>query len=120
MHTGDKIRHFRTEKGFKQEYVADRIGMKQQEYSKMERGEKSVTVEKLQQIAQVLEVELMKIIEYGDGPVFNSINQNGGSANNYHHHESGEIDKLEKINALLTENIKLKEEILQLKRRLGE
>jgi transcriptional regulator with XRE-family HTH domain len=120
MHTGEKIRHFREFKGFSQDYMGERLGLSQQVYSRIEQGDKSVTVELLQLIASILEVEPMKILELSNGPVFQSNNQQGGNANNYHHHEASVTDYLEKINCLLGENIKLKEEILTLKRRLGE
>jgi transcriptional regulator with XRE-family HTH domain len=118
MHTGEKIRHFREFKGFSQEYMGERLGMSQQVYSRIEHGDKPVTVELLQLIASVLEVEPMQIFEFNNGPVFLSNNQQGGNANNYHHHETSRTDLLEKINMLLGENIKLKEEILQLHQKL--
>jgi len=51
----EKIRKL---KGFSQEYVADKLNISQNLYSKMERGEATITLEKLTEICKVLEIDI--------------------------------------------------------------
>lgn len=54
-HRLEKIRKL---KGFSQEYVAEKLHISQNLYSKMERGEAPVTLEKLTEICEVLEIDI--------------------------------------------------------------
>ena len=76
-HIGNKIRKIREIKGYSQEYMSSKLGIAQNSYSKMERGETNVDEEKLSQIAIVLEVEKEMIKNFNEQAVFNSCNQSG-------------------------------------------
>ncbi len=85
---GEKIRKIRELKGLKQENVAQVLGMSLGGYGKIERGESSISVDRLQQIAKVLDLaDGMDIMKFDEQVVFNiqhnqspSIN---GVVNNY-------------------------------------
>jgi transcriptional regulator with XRE-family HTH domain len=85
---GEKIRKIRELKGLKQENVAQELGMSLGGYGKIERGESSISVDRLQQIAKVLDLaDGMDIMKFDEQVVFNiqhnqspSIN---GVVNNY-------------------------------------
>ena len=62
MHIGDKIRKVRELKGYKQEYVADELGMSVTAYGNLERGESSPSFDRLEEIAKVLEVSVQDIL----------------------------------------------------------
>jgi len=62
MHIGDKIRKVRELKGYKQEYVADQLGMSVTAYGNLERGESSLSFDRLEEIAKVLEVSVQDIL----------------------------------------------------------
>jgi transcriptional regulator with XRE-family HTH domain len=115
MLTGEKIRKLRVWKGYSQEYMGQVIGLCQQEYSKIESGKTKVTNEMLLIVCKALEVDIKTIIEIDDNPTFHSHNQQGGHANNYFNAaQEHETNLSEKVSALLSENIKLKEDILRL------
>ena len=58
MHVSEKIRKIRELKGYSQDYVAAKLKMSQTNYSKIEKGDtKEMTVERLEKIANALEVE---------------------------------------------------------------
>lgn len=57
-HRIEKIRRLR---GFSQEYMATKLKISQNAYSKIERGETKVTMEKLTEICNVLEIKLEKL-----------------------------------------------------------
>lgn len=85
---GEKIRKIRELKGLKQENIAKELGMSLGGYGKIERGESSISIERLQKIAEALELaDGMDIMKFDEQVVFNiqhnqspSIN---GVVNNY-------------------------------------
>ncbi|MES2828603.1 MAG: helix-turn-helix transcriptional regulator [Bacteroidota bacterium] len=56
-----KIREFRN---YTQDYLAAKLGISQNAYSKIELGYSKLTIERLFQIAAVLEVEIMQLITF--------------------------------------------------------
>lgn len=53
----------RTEKGYSQEYMAEKLGMAQNNYSKIERGATKLTLKRLQDISNILDVSLSFLLE---------------------------------------------------------
>jgi transcriptional regulator with XRE-family HTH domain len=84
---GEKIRRLRENKGLKQENMARRMGLTTNGYGKIERGESSITLDRLEEIANVLEVSAMDILQMDDHFVYNinTMNQSAtnGIVNNY-------------------------------------
>lgn len=64
MLIGDKIKSIRELKNYTQEYIADQLGITQAGYSKIEKGKTSLSLEKLQQLALILELPLENIIHF--------------------------------------------------------
>lgn len=62
MNIGDKIRKVRELKGYKQEYVAGKLGLSVTAYGNIERNESSLTFERLEEIAAVMEVTVQDIL----------------------------------------------------------
>ncbi len=62
MNIGDKIRKVRELKGYKQEYVAGKLSLSVTAYGNIERNESSLTFERLEEIAEVLEVTVQDIL----------------------------------------------------------
>ena len=58
------IKEVRTTKGYSQEYVATKLGMSQNAYSKLEMGKTSLKLKRLSQLADILEIKLSLIITY--------------------------------------------------------
>lgn len=56
----------RKQKGLSQEYMAKQLGVNASNYSKLERGETRITVERLFQIARVLSVDVDRLL-HGTG-----------------------------------------------------
>lgn len=72
---GNKIKKFREQKNYTQQYMSDRLNISQNTYSKIETGGIKLTVERLNQIAEVLEVPIEQILS-SDNQVFNFHNSN--------------------------------------------
>ncbi len=64
VNINNSIKNIRELKNYTQEYVADRLGMTQAGYSKIEKGISKVSLKKLQEIAAVLEVSMQNIIQF--------------------------------------------------------
>ena len=58
----DNIRKVRENKGFSQEYMATRLHISQNTYSKLELGYTALTIERLIQIAAILEISIIDLL----------------------------------------------------------
>jgi transcriptional regulator with XRE-family HTH domain len=100
----EKIRKLREIKGYKQETMAKRMGLTTNGYGKIERGESSITLDRLEQIAQVLEVRTLDILQFDDNFVYNITTMNNsatnGIVNNYSLSEAERILMMQQIEAM--------------------
>jgi len=55
---GSRIRKIREEKGIKQEYMANEIGITQSSYGRLEKNDNRLTVAKLLKISEILNVSI--------------------------------------------------------------
>lgn len=62
LNIGQKLRKLRNQKGFSQEYLADRLNISQKTYSNMENDRTPITVEILKQLSSELEVDMIDLI----------------------------------------------------------
>lgn len=74
---GTKIRMVREIRGFSQGYIAEKLGMAQNTYSKIETNQTKLSTEVLQKIATILEVSPMDIIS--QQPAIVNLQSNQGS-----------------------------------------
>lgn len=74
MNIGDKIRKVRELKGYKQEYVAGKLGLSVTAYGNIERNESSLSFERLEEIAEVLEVAVQDILNIPEQLNIHSVN----------------------------------------------
>lgn len=66
MEIGDKIRKIRLEKGFSQDYVASKLEMLQNNFSRWERNGDKLTIEKIKQVASIFGMDFYEFILYGE------------------------------------------------------
>lgn len=74
MNIGDNIKKFRELKNMTREQLASELGLSVSGYSKIERGEIDLTVSRVQEIAQILEVDVSQILNFDATQVFNISN----------------------------------------------
>jgi transcriptional regulator with XRE-family HTH domain len=115
MHIGQKIKKLRELKNLTQTHVAQKLGVFQSAYSKMELGESEVTFNRLEKISEVLEMKPEEVIAFNESMVFNVMhNQNGG---NIFRDINNKVSDTER--QLYQDQIKLlKEEVTYLKKML--
>jgi transcriptional regulator with XRE-family HTH domain len=65
-HIASNIRSLRLARNYSQDYLAFKLNISQNAYSKLELGQTNITVERLSIIAEVLGVELFQLIEVSD------------------------------------------------------
>jgi len=67
-------------KNLTQTHVAEKLGVSQSAYSKIELGESEVTFNRLEKISEVLEMKPEEVIAFNESMVFDVMNnQNGGN-----------------------------------------
>jgi len=74
------VRKIREYRNYTQEYLAMKLAISQNAYSKIELGYTKITLERLYQIAQILEVDLIELIKAEDNEVVQLLNQTSVSA----------------------------------------
>jgi len=117
---GTKIRKIRELKNLKQEHVAEKLGISITAYGKIERDETDISIERLDQIAKVLEIAPQDILAFDERMLFQflssasqcgytyNINNYGITENERKLYED-KIRLLEEVNdSLKKENEKLK------------
>ena len=76
MNISTKIRKVRELKGFSQEYLSQNLGISQAAYSKIEKNENNLTIDRIKKIASILEIDPMELINFNEQNIFNNC-QNG-------------------------------------------
>lgn len=76
---GSKIKKLRELKNFTQDFMADRLGISQGAYSRMELGESEITYGRLEKISEILEIKPEDIITFNESMVFNVMHNQTGN-----------------------------------------
>lgn len=63
MSVNEKIRKFREAKDWSQEQMAEKLDMSLNGYAKIERGESKIYLDKLEQIAQVFDIDVVELMQ---------------------------------------------------------
>lgn len=70
MKLNEKIRFMRQSKGWSQEETADKLQMSVSGYANIERGETDVKISRLENIAEVFEIDLLELLNFGEKNTF--------------------------------------------------
>lgn len=111
---GDNIKKFRELKNITRDKIAADLNMSLSNYSKIERGEIDLTISRVQEIANLLEVDVSQILNFDATHIFNTSNNQMvqgvvGKAENMHFHTDDYKEKY--IKMLEQENERLKAEL---------
>ena len=83
MEVHDKIRVMREINQWSQEEMAEKLAMSANGYAKIERGQTNINIEKLKQIAQNFNIDMVDLIANQDKTYFFSIGDNNVNSHNY-------------------------------------
>jgi len=107
------IKKFRELKNITREQMASDLELSVSGYSKLERGEIEITLKRLCEIAEVLDVEISQILNFNSQTIFNISNSQGvqgyDQGGSYHFHQEDKyrekyIEMLEKEIQRLSKN----------------
>lgn len=97
MSTHDTIRAMREIHKLSQEDMAEKLNMSPSGYSKIERGETKLYLDKLQQIAQIFNVDIVELLNTTDKNICFLISENSQSSSNYYGNNDSLIYENEKL-----------------------
>jgi transcriptional regulator with XRE-family HTH domain len=109
LKVGNKIKKLRELKNYSQEYMADKLGISQAQFSKIERDESDMNISRLKEISDILEMRIEDVLTFDERYVFNAYDHGQAAVNIYNQQASEQIQKL------YEDKIKLLEEIIRLK-----
>jgi len=107
-----EVRRSRLAKNYTQDYMADELGLTQSQYSRIEKGECAVEIDKVVKIAQILEVNWIDILDFGTAQNFYNCNQSGNNNTNTMYNQDFENER----KSYLTQIDDLKTQIADLKK----
>jgi transcriptional regulator with XRE-family HTH domain len=114
--TIQNIRKFRELKDITREQMAADLNLSLSGYSKLERGEIEITLKRLCEIADILDIELAQLLNFNPQTIFNITNSQGvqgyDKGGNYHFHNEDRFR--EKYILLLEQQL---EEMMKSRRR---
>lgn len=116
MEVGEKIRKMRELHSLSQEEMANKLHMSVSGYGKIERGEARVYMDKLTQIAQALDIDVIDLLSINEkNVIIQTHNQEANYYKQYVHNENlqNEIDKLELVVSHLKELLQQKDNEIQ-------
>lgn len=125
MQVYDKIRMLREAQKITQEELAERLSMSASGYSKIERGETQLSINRLQQIADILSVSVFELMPNSGGIIqtlngayhFNgTFNQYGDGAKHKIENLEMQINHLKQMLEQKDKEIIMKNELLELYR----
>jgi len=102
----EKIKNIRELKNLTQEYVAEKLGITQAAYSKIESGTTKISYDKLFQISNILDIEIQELLNFDSQKIFNNLNNVKGNNNGV------TLATKEDIATLYQDKIKLLEKLL--------
>jgi transcriptional regulator with XRE-family HTH domain len=100
----DIIRLKRIERKLSQELIADKIGISQSNYSKLENGEKSFSVSELSVICEILEVSPLDVLDFSNKEQIFINSSNSGNHNSTINMSETELKSI--INQIVDEKFK--------------
>ncbi|TAE45339.1 MAG: helix-turn-helix domain-containing protein [Cytophagales bacterium] len=76
MEIGQKIKKLRELRNFSQQYMAEKLEIAQQTYSKMETGDIDFPISRLKNISDILGIRIVDIFSFDEKSILNSYNNN--------------------------------------------
>lgn len=125
MEYNQKIRTLREIKQWSQEEMAEKLNMSLNGYAKIERGETRLTLDKLEQIANIFNMDALEFMQNANKGIYFMMNENSDYNSTVYYGATQEnltieIEKLKLALQLKENTIAHKDELLQVKNILLE
>lgn len=107
-----KIKQIRELKNITQEHIATELGLSTRAYSKIESGETQLTINRLNEISRILNIDPIELLGFDDRQVFNNCKQEGNIGINHINLPEKLIQQYEKTIQVLEDEVKLLKTLL--------
>lgn len=94
MSVNEKIRAIRETRNWSQEDMAEKMNMSKNGYAKIERGETKLNLHKLEQIANIFNIDVLELIKNDDKNVLFFMNDHNTNYYGSNENLTSEIDRL--------------------------
>ena len=94
MSVNEKIRTIRETRSWSQEDMAEKMNMSKNGYAKIERGETKLNLHKLEQIANIFNIDVLELIKNDDKNVLFFMNDHNTNYYGSNENLTSEIDRL--------------------------
>ena len=111
MSVNEKIRAIREVNQWSQEEMANKMNMSTNGYAKIERGETKLSLHKLEQIANIFNIDVLELMNTGGKGIVFLMNENGDHSANYYSDSDNLSSEIEKFKMIVSH----KDEIIQQK-----
>lgn len=101
MQINDKVRMMRELRSWSQEEMAHRLGMSTNGYAKLERGETRLNIPKLEQIAEVFDIDLSDLLAVNERSVICLISENSQHSSNFYGASQDLIIEVERLRLMV-------------------
>ena len=115
---GENIQSIRQLKNISRKSMAMDLDISHRSYSAIENGEVPITIERLQEIAEILTVDFIKILGYSSEKIFSQVvhQHSGNNGENINHKEiNNDLSLIKELLIAKDETIKLLKEQLNIK-----
>lgn len=105
MKTYEKIRQARENKHWSQELMAEKLEMSSGGYAKIERGESTISLPRLEQISEILEIDIVDLLEDKGGNIVYqqaNIGDNNNGISFYANNNESLINEIEKLQLIVS------------------
>ena len=110
---GNKIRKVRELKGYSQGFMSEKLHVSQRAYSKMEREEIKLDWHRINEIAQILELDPIDLVTFDDSLIFHNCSQSGKANTIYNQFPEELKDQYEKRIAQLENEVVFLRQLLE-------
>ena len=103
MNISDNIKKVRELRNFSQEYVAQELGISQSSYARIESGEVIPKVDRLQRIAEILDVDISFLLNTTN--VFNLVFNATANQSGYINNQNNNVIDIEVVRKIIREEL---------------
>lgn len=105
-----KIKHLRELRNLTQEYMADQLNLSLRAYSKIESGETQLTINRVNEISSILDIDALDLLAFDEKKIFNAVTELNDSSrvklsSDKADYYKGGIEFLKEQNKVLLEQI---------------
>jgi transcriptional regulator with XRE-family HTH domain len=112
--TGNKLRIFREFRNYSQEYIAEKLGITQNAYSRIETNQTKITTDRLQRLAELLEIPVTDLLSDAEPEINCNVQAKAEPGNDFLNLSKQLYDQI--ISAKDEKIIVLEEEIVNLRK----